>query len=403
MIPKKFKQTEIGKIPTEWEVVKLGNICEVKSGKRLPMGRFLVEYKTNHPYIRVRDLQNRTIKVNELLFLDEETFKKISRYLITKDDVYISIVGSIGMVGLVPENISGANLTENCARLTNLNRITKEWLSYFLNSRNGQNQIKSLTVGTTQGKLALFRIKDIEIPLPPLPEQLSIASILSSLDAKIELNQQMNKTLEAIGQAIFKKWFVDIEKIPEGWKTKPLDEVAEFLNGLALQKYPAKIGEEFLPAIKIKELRNGITNQTDKTNLDLPKNYIINNGDILFSWSGSLEVVIWTNGKGALNQHLFKVSSKEYPKWFYYFWTKHYLPEFRNIAEDKATTMGHIQRRHLTESEVLVPDKKSFEEMSKLMIPLIDKIINLKLESQTLSAIRDALLPKLMNGEVRIK
>ena len=187
------------------------------------------------------------------------------------------------------------------------------------------------------------------------------------------------------------------------WKTKPLDEVAEFLNGLALQKYPARIGEEFLPAIKIRELRNGITNQTDKANLDLPKNYIINNGDILFSWSGSLEVVIWTNGKGALNQHLFKVSSKEYPKWFYYFWTKHYLPEFRNIAEDKATTMGHIQRRHLTESEVLVPDKKSFEEMNKIMVPLIDKIINLKLESQTLSLIRDALLPKLMNGEIRVK
>src|SRR3989344_4687131 len=248
MIPKKFKQTEIGKIPTEWEVVKLGNICEVKSGKRLPMGRFLVEYKTNHPYIRVRDLQNRTIKVNELLFLDEETFKKISRYIITKDDVYISIVGSIGMVGLVPENISGSNLTENCARLTNLNRITKEWLSYFLNSQNGQNQIKSLTVGTTQGKLALFRIKDIEIPLPPFPEQQSIAKILSDLDAKIELNNKMNKTLETIGQALFKRWFVDERK--DDWGIKKLGDYVDIIKGVSYRSDELKESNKALVTLK---------------------------------------------------------------------------------------------------------------------------------------------------------
>jgi len=203
MKTQRFKETEIGKIPEDWEVTKLGNICEVKSGKRLRKGRNLVEYKTEHPYIRVRDLSNGSVKVNELLFLDDETYKEISRYIITKDDVYISIVGSIGLVGIIPSDISGANLTENCARLTNLTKVTKEWASFYLNSKTGQDQIRSLTVGTTQGKLALFRIKEINIPLPPLSEQSAIASILSSLDEKIELNNKMNKTLEAIGQAIF--------------------------------------------------------------------------------------------------------------------------------------------------------------------------------------------------------
>jgi type I restriction enzyme S subunit len=420
----KFKQTEIGMIPEDWELLKLGSLCEVKSGKRLPKGKNLVEYKTQHPYIRVRDLANGTIKINELLFLDDETFNKISRYTITKDDVYISIVGTIGMVGLVPDVISGANLTENCARLTNIKKTTKEWLSYFLNTKTGQDQIRSLTVGTTQGKLALFRIKDINIPLPPLSEQQSIAKILSDLDSKIELNNQMNKTLEAIGQAIFKHWFIDFEfsnekgkpykssggemvdselgEIPKGWSVKSIDEIAEFLNGLAMQKYPAESEKEYLPVIKIKELKQGITESSDKASLKLPKEYIVNDGDVLFSWSGSLEVVIWTNGKGALNQHLFKVSSKEYPKWLYYYWVLQHLSEYKHIAEGKATTMGHIQRGHLHNSRVLVPDKATLTKMDKILSPIIEKLITINVETRVLSQIRDSILPKLMSGKIRV-
>jgi type I restriction enzyme S subunit len=144
-------------------------------------------------------------------------------------------------------------------------------------------------------------------------------------------------------QTIFKEWFGKYQigdELPEGWRVGKLSEIADFLNGLALQKYPAIQGKETLPVIKIRELKQGVTENTDKANTELDKKYIINNGDILFSWSGSLEVVIWKYGKGVLNQHLFKVSSKEYPKWFYYHWTLHHLKEFKNVAANKATTMG---------------------------------------------------------------
>ncbi|TAN43089.1 MAG: restriction endonuclease subunit S [Nitrospirae bacterium] len=206
--------------------------------------------------------------------------------------------------------------------------------------------------------------------LPPLPEQKSIASILSSLDDKIDLLHRQNKTLEALAETLFRQWFVrrpelvEGEEAEEGWEEKGLDDIAEFINGLACQKYPPVAGLESLPVIKIKELRQGVSDATDMARADVPEKYIINDGDILFSWSGSLEVVIWSHGKGVLNQHLFKVSSEQYPEWFFYFWIKHHLPEFRNIAQDKATTMGHIQRHHLSDALVVIPSPDKMKDFN---------------------------------------
>ncbi len=188
--------------------------------------------------------------------------------------------------------------------------------------------------------------------------------------------------------------------IPSGWQVKPLSKIATFLNGLALQKYPARAEEDFLPVIKIAELRNGISSSTDKANTDLPAEYIVLNGDILFSWSGSLMVKIWSGGKGALNQHLFKVFSNDYPKWFYYLWVNHYLPMFQEIAADKATTMGHIQRKHLDQAMVVAPtDLKPF---TQYFDTFIDKQILNNKQIQTLTELRDALLPRLISGKIRV-
>jgi type I restriction enzyme S subunit len=142
--------------------------------------------------------------------------------------------------------------------------------------------------------------------------------------------------------------------IPKGWKVKPLDEIADYMNGLAMQKYPPVEGQESLPVIKIRELRAGVADaSSNRANLNFPSKYIIDDGDIIFSWSGSLIVKVWCGGKGGLNQHLFKVTSADYPKWFYYYCTAHHLDEFQRIAADKATTMGHIKRNHLQEALVL--------------------------------------------------
>ena len=225
------------------------------------------------------------------------------------------------------------------------------------------------------------RIEAFQFRLPPLAEQRAIAHILGTLDAKIELNRRMNATLEAMARALFQSWFVDFDPvraraegrhpagmdaetaalfpdgfeetdlgtIPGGWRSSPLDQVASFLNGLALQNYPAE-GNDYLPVIKIAQLRKGVTESSDRASPNIAVKYIVSDGDVLFSWSGSLEVCLWTGGRGALNQHLFKVTSPKFPKWFYFQWVKYHLPHFQQIAAGKATTMGHIQRHHLSEA-----------------------------------------------------
>lgn len=292
----------------------------------------------------------------------------------------------------------------------------------------------TIATGSTFPNISKDQLLSLPCDIPPLSEQKAIAHILSSFDDKIELNRQMNETLEAMARAIFKSWFVDFDPvsakrsgrqpagmdtatadlfpdefeesslglIPKGWELKSLDEIANFLNGLALQKYPPN-SEEYLPVIKIAELRKGITEQSAKASIDIPSDYIVENGDILFSWSGSLVNCIWCGGKGALNQHLFKVTSTKYPKWFYYQWVNYHLPEFQFIAASKATTMGHIQRHHLKEAKVITPSFTLLSSMDKIMNPLFEQVINSNLESHTLATLRDTLLPKLMSGEIRVK
>ncbi len=282
--------------------------------------------------------------------------------------------------------------------------------------------------GSTIPKLTQANLNRIPIPCPPLPEQRAIAAVLGALDDKIELNRRMNATLEGMARALFRSWFVDFDPVrakmagratglpeeveglfpgemeegrPKGWEVESLDEIATYLNGLALQKYPA-LGNDFLPVIKIAQLRKGSTEGADRASTTIPRDYIIEDGDVLFSWSGSLEVVLWSGGRGALNQHLFKVTSNKYPKWFYYLWTEEHLTDFQEIAAGKATTMGHIQRKHLTQAKAFVPPSDLLQAMDTVLSPLIERIVANNVESRTLATLRDTLLPKLMAGEVRV-
>jgi type I restriction enzyme S subunit len=254
------------------------------------------------------------------------------------------------------------------------------------------------------------------------------------LDDKIDLNRKMNATLDEIARTLFRSWFVDFDPvcakaeghqpegmdaetaalfpdrfvdselgpIPEGWEVRSLDEIATFLNGLALQKFPPQGNDADLPVIKIAQLKKGTAEGAGLASSDVPMPYIVDDGDVLFSWSGSLEAVIWGGGKGALNQHLFKVTSDVYPRWFYYYWIHQHLAEFRTIAAGKATTMGHIQRRHLTDAEVLCPSPVLLKRLDAILSPLV-ALISANLQGcRTLVEVRDALLPELLSGRLRI-
>lgn len=260
-------------------------------------------------------------------------------------------------------------------------------------------------------------IHPLETKIPvKVEDQRRIASILSSLDRKIELNNKINDDLEEMAQAIFKNWFVDFEPfkdgkfvdselgmIPEGWKVGRLTEIASYMNGLAMQKFPPENNEDSLPVLKIKELGQGFCGtDSDRCSCNIKDECKIHNGDVIFSWSGTLLVDVWCGGDCGLNQHLFKVTSKDYPKWFYYYWTKHHLQEFIHIAKDKAVTMGHIKRGHLEEAMVAIPDNDSMEKAHELFEPILSKMISLRLEFSRLSTLRDTLLPRLMSGELEV-
>lgn len=269
-----------------------------------------------------------------------------------------------------------------------------------MRTRDYQGFVVGSATGTAIRHTSPTSIKEYEFLLPSLPEQQAIAGVLGSLDDKIDLLRRQNSTLEALAETLFYQWF--IEEAEESWERKSLDQIAKYLNGLALQKYPVNGGDS-LPVIKIRELNQGITDSTGRCSRAIPEQYIIQDGDILFSWSGSLQIAIWHDEEGALNQHLFKVTSDNYPKWFYYLATKHHMEEFRAIAESKSTTMGHIQRHHLTEAFIRIPPEDLFNQYDDNISPLIEKLIKNNAQIKILTKQRDTLLPKLISGEVRVK
>ena len=311
--------------------------------------------------------------------------------------------------------------------------LDNTYLLYLLQSDEMQEQLRARATGTTVLGIKQSELRKVTLRLPPISFQRNAAGILKVLDDRITLLRETNATLEAIAQALFKSWFVDFDPVraklegrapedmdeataalfpdgfeeselglvPRGWRVKSLDEVANFLNGLALQKLPPS-DDAWIPVIKIAQLRKGDTVGADRAGRNLKREYIIQNGDVLFSWSGSLEVEVWCGGEGALNQHLFKVTSDNYPKWFYYLWTKHHLEHFRQIAASKATTMGHIQRAHLTQAKAVVPPDAFVEAVGESFAPLLDRWIATALQAQTLATLRDTLLPRLISGALRL-
>ncbi len=285
--------------------------------------------------------------------------------------------------------------------------------------------------GTTHQTIYFPEVKAFHICLPTPKEQGRLAEILSALDDKIELNRRLVETLEALSAELFKNWFVDFgpvhakrdgrptglfdklaahfpsnlngDGLPASWERKSLTALASFLNGLPLQKYPPVEGESFLPVIKIPELRTGPGPKSGRANLQISNDFRVQNGDHLFSWSGSLMHCRWTHGEGALNQHLFKVSPKhDYPSWLIYQVIDHHMTEFKAIASGKAVTMGHIQRHHLDEVTIAVPPAKDLEALDAIMAPLHARIFEVGLQSRTLADLRNTLLPKLISGELRI-
>lgn len=281
--------------------------------------------------------------------------------------------------------------------------ILPDYLYYALATDDFFAYATATAKGTKMPRGDKKAIMQYQIPNHTISEQQKIASILKKLDRKKSVNCRINDNLRKQVNILFKKNFVNLKKIPAGWEKGSLLDIADYVNGLAMQKYRPKETEQGIPVLKIKELRQGFCDiNSEQCSENIASDYVVQDGDVIFSWSGSLLVDLWCGGICGLNQHLFKVSSNAYEKWFYYLWTIYYLNKFIAIAADKATTMGHIKRDELAKAEVLIPTKEDYDKMGDLMNPMFDFIIANQIESRKLANLRNELLPKLISGEINV-
>ena len=268
---------------------------------------------------------------------------------------------------------------------------------------------------------------NIDIQLPFIEEQTRIGSLLAYIDSKIALNRAINHNLEAMAKQLYDYWFVQFDfpneegkpykssggemvwnerlkrEIPKGWTYGSLLDIANYTNGLACQKFRST-DENKLPVIKIREMHEGISSDAEYVKADIPEAVKVYDGDVLFSWSASLEITLWAYGKGGLNQHIFKVTSKnDYPKSFYFYQLIDYIGNFKRMADARKTTMGHITQDHLQQSIITLPSSTDItNQLESKLKPIFDKIVLNNQEIIKLTKLRDELLPLLMNGQVSV-
>ena len=279
-----------------------------------------------------------------------------------------------------------------------------KYLYYLLSQQAFFDYVMSGAKGCKMPRGDKKQIMQWPVNIPAIDVQKKVVAILSSLDNKIRLNRRINDNLEEQAKALFNHYFIQNTENLGEWQDGVLTDIAQYLNGLAMQKYPAMPNEAGLPVLKIKELGQGqCDTNSDRCSSLIKPEYIISDGTIIFSWSGTLLVDIWCGGKCGLNQHLFKVSSAKYPQWFVFYWTKHHLNKFIRIAKDKAVTMGHIKRCDLEISKVKIPSKQALVNLDKLFSPIFNRMVTCRIENRKLSSLRDTLLPKLMSSELSVE
>lgn len=392
----------------EWKKVKLGDIADIQTG---PFGSQLHEQdyvlENGTPIVTVEHLGNKRFTTQNLPLVSDYDKSRLSKYVAKRGDIIYSRVGSVDRCSFVSVEEDGWMFSGRCLRVRMQSDFDGEFSYYYLQQPRVKQIVRDMAVGTTMPSINTTIMGDIPFSFPPLATQRRIAAVLGALDDKIENNRKICKNLEEQAQSIFKEWFVDFGPwggtMPKGWREESLSHVGSFLNGLAMQKYRPAEGEGSLPVLKIKELRQGFCDSdSELCSASIDEKYIVHDGDVIFSWSGSLLVDFWCGGTAGLNQHLFKVTSEKFPKWYLYAWTLHHLAAFVKIAADKATTMGHITRDHLDEAKVIVSDKKVMDSLGSILAPLYDSVLARRLESRTLASVRDTLLPKLMSGEIDV-
>lgn len=419
-----FKENSI-----EWNNDLLGDICTIKGGKRLPKGKQLSSNKTKHPYIKVKDMgENKYICLNSgFEYLDDETFESISRYIVNENDLIISIVGTIGLIGLIDKSLESANLTENCVKLIDIKNVTNDFLYYYLKSPIGGYEIKKGVVGSTQPKLPIYNIQKIAISYPSISEQKAIAKVLSDLDEKIETNNKINKKLEEMAQTIFKQWFVDFEfpneyskpykssggemveselgMIPKGWNIKKLSELADMKNGV---NYGRNQEGEKVKVVNVRDFDGSLVVNDKK--LDsvflLQKqinDYRLQKYDTVIVRSAKPGETLLVNDDNlkVYSGFTIRIRPKDYNiKLYVFYCIRNSIRQLENSSN--GTIFKNLNQQLLGKVNVIEPTIEIINKYNDFIKTIIDKIYIVNEEINRLTDLRNTLLPKLMSGEIRV-
>lgn len=386
----------------EWQTVRLGTIVSTNQNTYSP--------KEDWQFVNYLDTGNITMnRVDEIQCINTLTDKlpsRARRKVKSNSIIYSTVRPNQLHYGIIKEQPENFLVSTGFAVIdVDFEKAVPEYIYYALTQQEVTEHLQAIAEQSVSAYPSIkpSDIENLEILLPDNNTQGKIVAILRSIDEKIKQNNEINNNLEQQAQVIFSNEFLTLEALPDGWKQASLIDIADYLNGLAMQKHRPTADETGIPVLKIKELRQGCCDDNSELcSPNIKSEYIIHDGDVIFSWSGSLLVDFWCGGICGLNQHLFKVTSNKYDKWFYYAWTKHHLDRFIAVAADKATTMGHIKRDELSKAEVLIPNEADYKRIGTLLQPIYDLIIANRIENKKLAETRDTLLPKLMTGEIDI-
>lgn len=403
-------------IPENWCWVTIGAIASVKGGKRIPKGNKLVEYKTDHPYIRVTDFDNRSIATEQVKYIDEETFKLIRNYTISTQDIYISIAGTIGKVGIIPDDLDGANLTENAAKITNIRGVEKNFLLWLLESEVAQSQMRDATISTTQPKLALFRIENVKFPLSPLTEQQRIVSRIESLFAKLdeakEKAQAVVDSFELRKSAILHKaftgeltelWRKENGRSDDDWRVARFDEVAEIKSNLV---NPADYQDFPHIAPDNVEKRTGVLLEYHTIAEDGVKSgkHLFHAGQILYSKiRPNLSKVVIVGFDGLCSADMYPIDAKGNVRYlWYYMLSDEFLEQASNAGS--RSVLPKINQKELSKVMVRITSLEEQQKIARILDDIFNKEQQAKETAEAalsqIDTMKKAILARAFRGEL---
>lgn len=407
-----YKMTEVGVIPEDWEVKELSSISAIKSGKRLPKGSLVTSSKTSYPYIRVIDMNMGYLNLSNIMYVPENVQPMISKYIISKNDIYISVAGTLGLVGKIPEELDGANLTENANRITEI-QCNRDYLMYYMMSPLIQNVIEAERTIGAQPKLALQRIRGFYIVLPgDNREQTAIATALSDVDSLISALTKKIEKKKAIKQGLMQQLLTGKKRLPgftDKWKSMLLGDIAEVKDGThQTPKYVKSGGKPFYSVenVTADDFKN-VKHISLEEHKALTSNYRIEKGDVLMTRIGSIgccKYVDWdVDASFYVSLALLKINEKYDSKFI------SYLSNIKSFKEEVMLNSlvfaipQKINLGNISLIKVYIPSSKAEQTaIANILSDCDSEIAALEEKRDKYKEIKQGMMQQLLTGKIRL-